>query len=223
MNAEPISPYSPCSKTTSKKPKMSLQIRPGRPSDVSDFCTIFFDAFSTNIVNTSVFRVGTQEAWDFFHSSLTEEVTDPNAHFIVVEDDSTSPPTMAAFAKWNYVPASTEPQDPLPDDWPRNGDQELAREFFGELHAKHGEVMGGREHWYLELVATRTGYQRKGLGEKLVGWGIQKAAEDRLECYLDSTPGARGLYERLGFNTVATTSFLDGTYIQYFMVREKDR
>ncbi|KAH8908544.1 acyl-CoA N-acyltransferase [Coniochaeta sp. PMI_546] len=202
---------------------MELKLRPGKPEDVKDYVDTFFDGFSTHAVTQRVFPLGTKIAWDWWYASLSDEIKDPAAHFIVIEDVSTTPPTMAAFAKWNRIQASTKPQEPLPDNWPSNGDQDLGRRFFGELHAKHGEIMGGREHWNLELIATKKAYQRKGLGARLVQWGVDRAAEDGWDCYLDSTPEGRRLYEKLGFKTLCTTEFPEINYTQEFMVLEHKR
>jgi GNAT superfamily N-acetyltransferase len=200
---------------------MEFNLRPGQPEDVPDFVKTFFDSFSTHAPTIRIFPLGTKPAWDFWHNSLTDEIKDPAARFILLEDVSTTPPTVAAFAKWNRLEASDKPQDPLPDEWPSNGDQDLARRFFGELHAKHGEIMGGREHWYLELIATRKAYQRRGLGARLVRWGMDRADEEGWDCYLDSTPEGKRLYEKLGFKTLYTTDFPDVEYRQEFMLREK--
>jgi GNAT superfamily N-acetyltransferase len=198
---------------------MDFNLRPGRPEDVADFVKTFFDAFSTHAVTVRVFPLGTKPALDYWYSSLTDEVKDPAARFIVIEDLSTTPPTMAAFAKWNRVEANDKPHERLPDAWPETGDRELGRRFFAELHDKHHEIMGGRGHWYLELIATKKGYQRRGLGAQLVRWGMEKADEEGWDCYLDSTPEGKPLYRKLGFKTLCTTAFPEIEYTQAFMLR----
>ena len=42
-------------------------------------------------------------------------------------------------------------------------------------------------------------YQRKGIGEILLQWGINKGEEADLPVYLESTPDAIDLYSRNGF------------------------
>lgn len=200
---------------------MAFKLRPGKPEDVPEFVKIFFDGFSNHPITARVFRPGTKEAMDFWQNSLASEIKDTNARFLAIEDISTTPPTMAAFAKWNRVEASDNPPAELPNNWPSNGDTDLAKRFFGELGAKHAEIMGGREHWYLELIATRADYQRRGLGVMLVQWGIDRADEEGWECYLDSTPEGKRLYHKLGFATVCTTEYPDISYRHEFMVREK--
>lgn len=51
----------------------------------------------------------------------------------------------------------------------------------------------------LEVLATSSGYQKKGLGSKLLEWGIEKADAEGLELYLDAAKGAQHLYEKFGY------------------------
>lgn len=204
---------------------MAFKLRPGKPEDVAQIAEIFFEVFSSHVIIGRVFPVGTQPALDFWHNSLNDDFKNPANRFLVVDDVSTTPPTMAAFARWNRVEATPDGAPPAewPSNWPPNGDPALADRFFGELGAKHTEIMGRREHWFLELIATRHAYQRKGLGAMLVQWGIDRAEEEGWQCYLDSTPDGRRLYEKLGFRTLYTTEFPEMGYTHEFMLREKSK
>ncbi len=51
----------------------------------------------------------------------------------------------------------------------------------------------------LEVLATNSEYQKKGLGSKLLEWGIKKADAEGLELYLDAGKGAQHLYEKFGY------------------------
>jgi GNAT superfamily N-acetyltransferase len=70
------------------------------------------------------------------------------------------------------------------------------------LVRRHAEIMEGRKHWYLNLVATRPEYQGKGAAGKLLRWGIQRADEDGTETYLEASPDGKPIYEHLGFKEV---------------------
>jgi ribosomal protein S18 acetylase RimI-like enzyme len=65
------------------------------------------------------------------------------------------------------------------------------------VHPKH-------EHWYLNLLTVEPLSQGKGLGRDLVEIGIQRAEEEGLPAYLE-TSRERNLawYGRFGFNVVA--------------------
>lgn len=51
----------------------------------------------------------------------------------------------------------------------------------------------------LEVLATTSEYQKKGLGSKLLEWGIEKADAEGLELYLDAGKEAQHLYEKFGY------------------------
>jgi GNAT superfamily N-acetyltransferase len=46
-------------------------------------------------------------------------------------------------------------------------------------------------------------HQRKGIGRKLIEWGINKADEERIVGYLNARPAAMKLYQAAGFEPVA--------------------
>ena len=78
----------------------------------------------------------------------------------------------------------------------------------------------------LELVATDPAHQGKGAGSQLMRWGLVQADEQGVEAYLEASPEAVALYEKLGFREVEhTDTFIDnervkGTwYRNLFMIR----
>lgn len=206
-------------------PKMSTmaaqyRLRSGVPSDIEDMADTFLDAFSGNTVGRTFFPRSSPSARSFWLDALTEEIYDKNARFLVVEDTSTSPATFIGFAKWNTPAASQGPSTPLPDSWPEDGDPALASVFFQKLADMHGMIMGKRLHWYLEIIVTRTEFQGKGAGAMMMQWGVTKADEDKIECYLDATPEGKPLYEKFGFRDELVWPFFDSEYRHSFMVRQ---
>lgn len=203
-------------------PSPALRLRPGGPADVEDMCEAVLDAFSGNMVGRTFFPRASASARKFWLRSLAVEVRDPGARFVVVEDAAASPPALVAFAKW-VAPVAAEAGAPMPppsEDWPADGDPALADVFFGRLADMHGDIMAGRRHWYLEVIATRGVYQGKGAGKMLMGWGVERADEEGFECYLDATPEGKHLYERFGFEDKATLCFFNKSYRHSFMVRK---
>ena len=59
----------------------------------------------------------------------------------------------------------------------------------------------------------------RGIGTQLVQWGIDKAEEDHLPAFLESTPAALSLYKRLGFAAVRDL-YLDNNHVLTVLVRE---
>lgn len=200
-------------------PSQALRLRPGGPADVEEMCGAVLDAFSGTMVGRTFFPATSPSARRFWLDALAGEVHDPGARFVVVEDTVASPPALVAFAKWNCPVAPGSPQPPLPECWPADGDPALAGVFFGKLAEMHEGIMAGRPHWYLEIIVTRARYQGRGAGGMLMGWGVERADEEGVECYLDATPEGKHLYEKFGFKDISTLCFFNETYQHSFMVR----
>jgi len=183
---------------------------------------IYFSGWAGNPLQERFFPASSANARSFWLQSLADEIKDPNARFLVVVDtDSTAeyPGNIVAFAKW-VVPGAP-PQPPVPDSvWPADGDPTLAGVFFQELVSMHEGNMEERPHWYLEIISTRREYQGKGAGSLLLDWGVQKADDDAVECYLDSTPEGKGLYLKFGFEEIETRRYFDDTYSHCYMLRK---
>lgn len=199
----------------------TFRLRPGVPSDIESMCDIFLDAFSGNAVGRTLFPRSSPSARKFWMDALADEIHDANARFLVVEDLSRTHATLVGFAKWKAPSTSqAHPSAPLPDNWPEDGDPALARVFFRKLADEHMKIMGERPHWYLEMIATRSQFQGRGAGSMMVQWGVDRADEDQVECYLDATPEGKPLYVKFGFQDKLIWPFFDDTYKHSFMVRQ---
>ncbi|KAF2104179.1 hypothetical protein NA57DRAFT_51026 [Rhizodiscina lignyota] len=66
------------------------------------------------------------------------------------------------------------------------------------------EVLGDDENrvWYLVSLAVDPSYTGQGIASRLVEWGVDKAAEEGLSAYTESTPAGVGVYRKLGFTEV---------------------
>ncbi|KAK3685228.1 acyl-CoA N-acyltransferase [Podospora appendiculata] len=186
---------------------MHLQLRPATAADIPNIVTIGLSAFHTNPIHERVFPRDLPASDAFWASTFADEIDDPNAHFLIVEDvtSTTTPsqqPIFVGFAKWNLVSADSHPPPPPGTHiWP--ADAALADHFFGTLVERHTAIMGARRHWYLELIGTQVAYHGQGAGAMMVGWGVERADADGdgVEAYLDSTPAGRRLYEKLGLTS----------------------
>jgi GNAT superfamily N-acetyltransferase len=202
---------------------MPLTLRKATPEDATAFTDIYFSAFSIDAISLLVFPRNNAAAYKFWHDSVVQEITDPNSHFICIVDTGTPHQPVVAYAKWNAPSAPIGGELP---EWPAGGDHEIANHFFGNLIRKHAEIMEGRKHWYLELVATRPEYQGKGAAGKLLRWGMARADEEGTETYLEASPDGKPIYEHLGFTEVdrlvveLKEEVLGGKeFIECFMVR----
>ncbi|PNP57274.1 hypothetical protein THARTR1_02720 [Trichoderma harzianum] len=173
---------------------MPLKLVPGKPEEVPLMVETYFEAFSQDPIHQRFAPRGTQSARDFWTTSLSAEMRDENNHFLSVWDDSSTPKMFVGFAKWIVPGASPEPLPPA-DQWPSEGDQQFSVFFFGRLGEMHHEAMGKRPHWYLELVAVKPQYQGKGAASLMLKYGVNKADEDKVECFLDASPAGQPIYE----------------------------
>lgn len=70
----------------------------------------------------------------------------------------------------------------------------------------------------LDMLGVHPSYKGKGLGSKLLKWGLERADAEGLEVYLSASPEGKPLYEKFGFRIVDTYSPYPG-YVQSAMIR----
>ena len=72
----------------------------------------------------------------------------------------------------------------------------------------------------LEIVATIPEYQGRGAAGQLIRWGIARADELGLPCYLEANDVGRPMYERFGFRVVGELVLEEIGHTERLMVRE---
>ena len=72
----------------------------------------------------------------------------------------------------------------------------------------------------LDMLGTHPDFNGRGIGSKLLKWGLEKADQDNLETYLSASPLGRPLYEKNGFNLLHIDEFRSD-YAQAYMLRPK--
>jgi GNAT superfamily N-acetyltransferase len=72
------------------------------------------------------------------------------------------------------------------------------------------------------MLGVHDSYQGKGLGSKLLKWGLARADAEGLEVYLSASPAGKPLYEKNGFQVVDTFSPFPG-YVQVAMLRPPNK
>ena len=55
------------------------------------------------------------------------------------------------------------------------------------------------ETWYLKILCVHPVFQRKGIGAKLLDWGLKNARERGEKVYLEASEIGKGLYIKKGF------------------------
>ncbi|KAI1343563.1 acyl-CoA N-acyltransferase [Xylariaceae sp. FL0016] len=204
---------------------MSFVQREPTPSDIPSIVDAIFDAYRYHPVTGRAFIASSKHTLEYWSTSLTYDIENPNSHFLVLTDPNSSDPEgVVGFAKWDrpFDPASPPPPPPEMT-WPEDGDRAFGEKFFGSVAEKRKEIMKGRRHWYLAMLGIRWDYQGKGLGGQLLRWGLEKADADGLEVFLGSSPWGAPVYTKHGFDTVETMTFDDGKYLERFMLRPARR
>jgi GNAT superfamily N-acetyltransferase len=84
--------------------------------------------------------------------------------------------------------------------------KEACESFFGNFGRKKQELIGGKPHVYLRLLATDPAHHRRGAGAMLLAWGLAEADRLQLPSYLETTSDGMPLYERHGFREVDTVA-----------------
>ncbi|KAK3073354.1 hypothetical protein LTR53_005150 [Teratosphaeriaceae sp. CCFEE 6253] len=180
---------------------MPFELLPLQPHDIPRSVAIYFAAFQ-NAHSLACWprHHPTVRAW--WEQMLRDELHEPGTQWL----KACSPITgeVVAFCKWRKFELGQEAETELPQ-WPEGADAALCEETFGEWARKHGELMGGRAHWYLEMLATDPAYQGRGAGSQLMRWGLERANAEGLEAYLEASPDAVRLYERFGFREAGKT------------------
>ncbi|KAI0017135.1 acyl-CoA N-acyltransferase [Xylariomycetidae sp. FL0641] len=200
---------------------MAFELRKATPDDASALTHAFFDAFCEHPASLRVIKQSSEAGNRYFVESMNAELRDSNAHFIVAVDPASAyPGGIVGWAKWVQPLTPTSPARPSQLPWPEDADLAFADEFFGCLERKHSEHMQDRPHWYLELLGVRKSHQRKGLGKRLLRWGLQRADEDQVEAFLSASPFGAPMYTKHGFETVETLHFDEGKYAEKIMVRQ---
>ncbi|KAL6710426.1 hypothetical protein ACN47E_009372 [Coniothyrium glycines] len=70
----------------------------------------------------------------------------------------------------------------------------------GPMRVVRDEIMGTEKPFLmLNMFATLPEHQGRGAGTMLITWGLEKADEEGLVIYLDSSEAARPIYEKKGF------------------------
>lgn len=86
--------------------------------------------------------------------------------------------------------------------------QRYAQQMFGSLWKRRIEVAKEKADtkadppaiFVLDMCCVHPGFQRRGIAQKLVGWGLEEAKKrGGLECTTEASAMGRGAYRKLGF------------------------
>ncbi|KAJ6186564.1 hypothetical protein N7519_007865 [Penicillium mononematosum] len=188
---------------------MELEIYPASPTDARELTKVFYGSFHSDL-DTAMFpnTPDVTEWWEkYFTTSITRSIAGETHDVFLKVTEGSEDGGIVAFAKWKLpVPAADRRRNEEQIVWPPSSDKDLCDRFFNDL----------------DMLGVHDSYQGKGLGSKLLKWGLTRADAEGLEVYLSASPAGKPLYEKNGFRVVDTFSpFPD--YVQVAMLRSPNK
>ncbi|GLA01933.1 hypothetical protein AnigIFM60653_001224 [Aspergillus niger] len=132
--------------------------------------------------------------------------SDPSSQWIKVIDVESG--KIVGAACWHIY--ETNPYTVTSDEecnwWPTGEARNIANALMGQFLVPRMTYMN-KPHItnnpitcsVLDICFTHPTYRRRGVGNMLMEWGVQKAEEKNLESYIDATEIGRELYSKWGF------------------------
>lgn len=82
--------------------------------------------------------------------------------------------------------------------WLQGQEKERAEQLISPLWEARERLWHRERYIYCHVVAVHPEYQRQGIGQTLVDYGISVAKQTHLPIYIESSRDGRRLYEKLG-------------------------
>ncbi|KAK2600554.1 hypothetical protein N8I77_010079 [Diaporthe amygdali] len=125
---------------------------------------------------------------------------DPSSHWQKAVDVTGK---IVGGAAWNIHRTNpfAEPH-PMEATWFPNDSSRTFAEKALENYGRPRFEAAQRPHLYLFNVFVHPDFRRKGVGQKFLDWGMNRADELGLEFFLDATPQGKPLYDANGFIVV---------------------
>ncbi|KAJ7033455.1 acyl-CoA N-acyltransferase [Mycena alexandri] len=108
-----------------------------------------------------------------------------------------------------FVPAPPREQTKEDEEALVGVDTEFRKQLGATSNETRDEIMGDSKHWYLSLMVVDPKYQRQGIGQALLEWGLNQADAEGLEVYLESSDAGLRLYRKNGFEIVVWNELPD--------------
>ena len=129
--------------------------------------------------------------------------TDSTARIVKAFDSATG--QIVAVGHWHfYLSPATDSHVFPPFRYPPTGNPELGAHFFGSLLRVQEEHTRGQAYIFMRLLVVLPAYQGKGIGTRLLRWGLEQADQLGVKVWIDASPAGLGLYKKLGWEEVST-------------------
>ncbi|KAI0151728.1 hypothetical protein GGR57DRAFT_470256 [Xylariaceae sp. FL1272] len=138
--------------------------------------------------------------------ALMNEHSPNNLWQKVVDTDTGSIVGGASWSTYSEDPFIV--QSPIKAPWlPDDGSRKFAESFIRLVIAPRAKI-GRRPQLVLNLIFTTPTYRRRGIGQRLMSWGVDRANQLGLEMFIDASPLGKLLYEANGFTTVVVNKIV---------------
>ncbi|KAF2165469.1 hypothetical protein M409DRAFT_24319 [Zasmidium cellare ATCC 36951] len=203
---------------------MPLQILPLPRSEFEQYYNVCWTAFVPGIMDMMWPDGRSKEDIEYSVAGMrrTDERYPGRMHcFKVIDTDlpDTDPfDKVVGVSHWKIFPHERSEEELQKEKELSDKDDELypdppgynktAMEDFGACtKAYKDKYIGRRPYMLLQVIGTRDGHQRRGVGAISMKWGTEKADELGLPLYLEATAKGEGLYRKWGFQEVDVLPF----------------
>ncbi|KAK4539235.1 hypothetical protein LTR36_000863 [Oleoguttula mirabilis] len=169
-----------------------FRVREASKADVSGMTDAFFNSF--NAPFWRYFTPDTPDKREWWNDAWTMGIENPTDRSFVVEDTEEGN-TVVAFSRWMTPQRNGNLERKWPEMAEHEWDMEIVNQFFGGMASNRHEMMGKRPHWFLEMLGVHDGYQKRGIGARLIKWGTDQADKEGLETYLDGSEVGQPYYK----------------------------
>jgi GNAT superfamily N-acetyltransferase len=199
---------------------MIFALRKATADDVDALCRVYLSAFAHEVFSRQVFprQSGTGRA--YWHHAFLQELQEPDATFLVAVSAATD--AIVGFVKWVRPNAATH--DYSEDAYPEDGLPEVAGLYYKALVQGHERNAGNARHWYLDMMAVEEPSVGRGVARQFMEWGLQRAREDGVICFVEATADAMAFYKHFGFREIDRMGVdtPQGRAEVVFMIRDAD-
>ncbi|KAE8382327.1 acyl-CoA N-acyltransferase [Aspergillus bertholletiae] len=203
---------------------MAIEILTAASTDGPVLADIFFAAFNTDFDRRILPPTPDVRDWlaaKFSRVSQDQDVNSPGSILIKAVDTTTG--EAVGFAQWKRPSTESSSlggrvEKEKKAAWPKSGDTALCEKHFKEMDDKEREIMGSTPHFSLDMLATHPNFGGRGIGSRLLGWGLHQADAEHKFTFLTGTVAGKPLYEKKGFHVVESNEIMEG-FQQIYMVR----
>ncbi|MCJ1242491.1 hypothetical protein MMC14_010499 [Varicellaria rhodocarpa] len=208
----------------SQQKNYTVRLSRAQLADVPALVQITEDAFAPDLFNKLVTASDPERDRSHFEKNLIELFEMPNVAIIkaeivsTAENETTESGQIVAWSAWAWNVTDKDSTRARVDDghW-RSLAPSMSPVLFGKEAPAAGSLLdvfmeeekkferrwfANRDQMVLGLLNVAPKYQGRGIGEKLLEWGVKVADQRRLVCRLGATPVAWKIYQQFGWHVV---------------------